>query len=117
MVKRTGPTNPLTVALINELRKQKKAIWKDVADRLEKPTRQRVEVNLSAIQRNTQEGETALVPGKVLAEGKLKKSVDVAALNFSMGAVQKITAAKGRCLSIKELLEENSEGKNVRLVT
>lgn len=116
MVKRTGPTNPLVIGLVKELRKQKKGLWKDIADRLEKPSRQAVEVNLSSIARTVKDGEIALVPGKVLADGTLKKKVDVAAVGFSMGAVQKITAARGRCLSIKELVEENPEGKNVRIV-
>ncbi|QQG39818.1 MAG: 50S ribosomal protein L18e [Candidatus Aenigmatarchaeota archaeon] len=117
MTKRTGPTNPLVASLVKELRKQKKGIWVDVADRLEKPARQAAEVNVSAIARNAKDGEIALVPGKVLADGTLTKKIDVAALNFSMGAVMKISAAKGRCLSIKELMDENPSGKNVRIIT
>lgn|SRR3989338_2846632 len=117
MVKRTGPTNPLVIELIKELRKQKKGVWADLALRLEKPSRQAIEVNLSSISRNVKDGEVALVPGKVLGDGTLKKKIDVAALNFSMNAVQKITESKGKCLSIKELMAENPSGKNVRIIT
>ena len=59
MVKRTGPTNLQLRKLIALLRKQKKAIWKRVADDLELPTRQRRKVNLSRINRNVSENETA----------------------------------------------------------
>ncbi|MBI4017434.1 MAG: 50S ribosomal protein L18e [Candidatus Aenigmarchaeota archaeon] len=116
MVKRTGPTNPLVTALVRTLRKQKKPLWKDIAERLERPSRQTAEVNLSSISRNIKDGEIALVPGKVLGDGMLRARVDVAALTFSMGAVQKISAAGGRPLSIKELVDENPEGKNVRII-
>jgi len=40
----------------------------------------------------------------------------VAALLFSAEAKKKIEAAKGKVLSISELLQQNPEGKNVRIL-
>ena len=57
-----------------------------------------------------------IVPGKVLSVGELTKKVDVAALNFSSEARRKITQAKGKVLSISELLHKNPDGKNVRIL-
>jgi len=52
----------------------------------------------------------------VLSVGTLNKKVDVAAMNFSDEARNKIISAQGKVLSIKELLTQNPEGKNVRIL-
>jgi len=102
--------------LLEEGARNKAAIWKDVAERLAKPRRLYAEVNLSKIQRYAREGETILVPGKVLGSGELDKKVAVAALSFSEKAKSKIEASGGRCLTILELLRENPKGSNVRII-
>jgi len=102
--------------LISSLRKMKKGVWKRVASDLERPRRIRRLVNLSRINRYTQEGETALVPGKVLGDGALEKKVNVAAFHFSNSAKEKIKAAGGSAWSIQELAEKNPEAKGVRLI-
>ena len=77
MGKRTGPTNPYLRQLIENLKKKslelKAPIWKDIAEKLSRSTRQRVEVNLSDIERNVSDGETIIVPGVVLSTGNLTK--------------------------------------------
>ncbi|MEK6939045.1 MAG: 50S ribosomal protein L18e [Nanoarchaeota archaeon] len=118
MVKRTGPTNYQLKLLVTELQPHtiKSRFWKRVLEEVNKPSRQRREVNLYKIEQFAQEGETVLVPGKVLSVGELKKKVDVAAMNFSAEAKQKITEAKGKVYSISELLHKNPEGKKVRIL-
>lgn len=116
-MKRTGPTNPIMQKTIAELHKQKSAkLWKLVARELEKPTRKRREVNLSRIQRFAKANETVLVPGKVLAAGELHKKVNVAAWNFSAGAIAKIKAAGGKTITILELVKTNPKGTGVKLL-
>ena len=83
---------------------------------LQKSTRQRRIVNLYKINQYAREGETIIVPGKVLSVGELNKKVDVAALTFSEGAKRKILEAKGKVFTIKELLQNNPEGKKVRIL-
>jgi len=113
-------TNEHHKQLIQELRKeasnQKAAIWKRVAEDLEKPARIRRIVNISRINRTTKNNETIIVPGKVLGSGEIKHSVIVAALAFSEGAKQTITNAKGQCLEIKDLLKQNPKGKDIRII-
>ena len=113
-------SNPNLSALIDTLLEEgarnKAAIWKDVAERLAKPRRLYAEVNLSKIQKYAREGETILVPGKVLGSGQINKKVAVAALSFSEKAKSKIEASGGRCLTILELLRENPKGSNVRII-
>lgn len=120
MGKPTGSTNPLLKSLIRDLRRLAKErrvrVWDDVANRLEVPRRMRPEVNLSQINRCADGGETVVVPGKVLAAGRLTKSVTVAAFKFSKSAIKKIVEAGGRAITIRQLMEENPDGRRVRLM-
>ena len=120
MPKPTGPTNPLLRKLVRELRRkgreQGASIWLDLAERLAQPRRQRPEVNLSRLNRYASEGGIVVVPGKVLAAGKLERPLSVAAFKFSGAARRKITSAGGRALSIEKLLEENPKGSGVVLM-
>jgi len=117
MVKRTGPTNLQLKNLISELSKKRDSkIWKRVANDLKKPTRQRRIVNLYKINKFARDGETIIVPGKVLSIGELDKKVEVAAYQFSDSAKEKIEKKQGTVLSISELLEKNPNGKKVRIL-
>lgn len=120
MVKRTGPTNPYLRSLAEELKTKSRElqapVWKAVAEKLSKPTRQRVEVNIADIERNASAGETVLVPGVVLSNGVLTKRVNVAAWKFSPNAAQKIKQVSGEILTIEELLKKNPKGTNVRIM-
>ena len=120
MSKKLRKTNPLTIELIKKLKKKyyenNAAIWKDIAERLEKPSRRWAEVNLYKIDKYVKENETALVPGKVLSTGQLTKKISIAACSFSEKAKEKIKKAGGKCLTIEELMEINPTGKNVRIM-
>ncbi|WP_297523544.1 50S ribosomal protein L18e [Thermococcus sp.] len=117
MVKRTGPTDINLRRLIRYLRKKSNEegvkIWRDIAWRLERPRRQRAEVNLSRINRHTKEGDTVIVPGSVLGAGKLEHKVTVAAWKFSETAKRKIVEAGGEALTIEEFIERNPRGSGV----
>ena len=108
--------NPNMQLLIAELkalyRKEKVPLWHRIAEELSRSTRQRREVNLSTIEETCKPGEIALIPGKVLGIGDLKKKVKVAAYNFSESARSKIKES----MSITELMKSNPKGKNVRIL-
>ncbi len=116
----TKTTNPQLIDLIGLLRKQSKEkqapIWLDVADHLAKARSQRVVVNLSSINRNTQKSDVVVVPGKILASGALDHAVTVAAFEASKQAIAKIEAAKAKYLTINELLEKNPTGSKVKII-
>jgi large subunit ribosomal protein L18e len=121
MVKRTGPTNPYLRKLIEDLKSKSielnAPIWRTVAEKLEKPRRQRVAVNLSRIDRYTEKNEVVIVPGVVLGSGRISKPVSIAAWRFSKQAEEKIEKAKGECLSIQQLARKNPKGSGVKIVT
>ena len=113
-------THPNLVKLIELLFKasaeNKAKIWKDIAERLARPKRLYAEVNVSKIERYAKEGETILVPGKVLGGGRITKAVTVAALSFSDSARRKIESVGGKCLTISQLIEMNPRGSGVRIM-
>ena len=116
MAKRTGTTNLHMQKLIGELKKSKSPAWKKVAERLSAARRQKAEVNVSEINLHAKDGESVVVPGIVLANGKLEKSVTVAAWRFSDSAVEKIRKAKGEAMPIEELLKKNPKGSKIKIM-
>ncbi|MBS7646842.1 MAG: 50S ribosomal protein L18e [Candidatus Bathyarchaeia archaeon] len=119
-MKEVKATNPELVELIRFLkrqsREQKAAIWKTIAEKLAAARRRRIAVNISRINRYTDKNETVVVPGKVLGAGELNHPVTVAAFAFSEKAKHKIENAKGKCLTIHELVKKNPKGSNVKII-
>ena len=119
-MKKVKATNPELIKLIQDLKKKsrenKTELWRNIAERLSASNRSRIAVNLSRLNRYTKEGETVAVPGKILGAGKITHSMTVAAFAFSDQAKSKILKAKGNCLSIRDLMEKNPTGKNVKLM-
>ncbi|MDI6819345.1 MAG: 50S ribosomal protein L18e [Candidatus Hodarchaeaceae archaeon] len=120
MPKPTGPTNPALRRLVRQLRSKgkelKASLWQDLAGRLARSRRSRAEVNLGHLNRYAREGSIVVVPGKVLAAGRLDHPISVAAFKFSRAARCKIVEAKGRALTIQQLLEQNPDGRDVILM-
>lgn len=116
MAKRTGPTNEnlrgLIISLNQVSRKLKIPLWKRIAEELSRPTRSRRSVNIQKIEKHSKDGETVIVPGKVLGTGDLTKKVKVAAFRFSDSAKLKIKSP----MTIEQLLKENPKGKGVRII-
>ncbi len=112
--------NPLLKELIENLLKKSlelnAPIWKAVAKGLNRPRRKCYEVNLYKIQKYAKEKETIVVPGVVLGDGEINKPVTVAAWRFSGKAREKIEKAKGKCLTIQELIEKNPKGSGVKIM-
>ncbi|MDP7002103.1 MAG: 50S ribosomal protein L18e [Candidatus Thalassarchaeaceae archaeon] len=120
MGKASMKTNSALVSLIDDLKEQSRstgsALWRDIAGRLESSSKNWAEPNLSHISRHSSDKETVLVPGKVLGSGQIDGSQTIAAYSFSQGARDKIEASGGRSLSIRELMDENPNGKGVRVL-
>ena len=117
---RTGPVNEELNSLLVELKgkghKDNSPLLLRLGNDLRKPTRQRRVVNLSKINRYTRDGETVVVPGKVLASGELDHTVTIAAWKFSQQALDKIRKSKSKAVRISELISEDMKGKRVRIL-
>lgn len=115
MVQR-GPTNPRLADLIAKMSKEEKGIWKQTAELLNRPRRNRPWINLSKIDRYSKDNETILVPGKVLASGSLTKPVTIAAWRISESAKTKVEKSKGKVITIEKLMKDNPKGSGVRVM-
>jgi len=119
-VKKVRTTNPELIKLVRLLRKKSREseveIWYYIADRLSRSRRSHIAVNVSRLNRYTKEGETMVVPGKVLGAGKIDHPINVAAFAFSDQARSKILRAKGKCLSILDLISKNPKGTDVKVI-
>jgi len=120
MARKIKKSNPILVNLIQDVKKKayenNAPIWKDIAERLERPLKNWAEVNVGKLEKCVRDGEIALVPGKVLSGGNLNKGLTVAAWKFSRKARDKIERVGGKCISIEELVRINPKGSGVRIV-
>jgi large subunit ribosomal protein L18e len=111
----TGPSNYYTRKLIRDLWKTKRRIWKQISKKLSGARSGRIEANLYRINKKTKENDVIVIPGKVLANGDLDHKITIACLEFSKSAQQKIEDSGSKVISIDELLQQNPEGKNIKI--
>jgi large subunit ribosomal protein L18e len=95
---------------------KKKPKWVNVAASLSTPSRNRISVNLSDIDKQSKEGEGVVVPGKVLSQGDLTKKIKIVALNFSEKAKEKIKKAGCEGVSILEEIKSNPDFKDIKII-
>ena len=119
-MKKRKPSNPFLADLIEELSnkgyKDKNKFLLALAKKLKKPANIRAEVNLSRINRHTKDGDTIVVPGKVLSSGILEKKLTIACFKSSEKAQKKIKDSGSSIPTIKELIEKNPKGSNVKFI-
>lgn len=119
-MKQLKAVNPELTGLIRSLRKKAKEneakIWHDVAEDLSHSRKKRITVNISKLNMFTQKDENVVVPGKVLGSGKIDHTISITAFEFSKQARKKILDAKGKCMSIPDLIEKNPKGSKVKVI-
>jgi large subunit ribosomal protein L18e len=114
----------ITRSLSNEtvwvLRKAFKAgkapIWKRLENELASPRSNKSEINISKLARVTKEGETIVVPGKVIGSGRIDHKLTICAFSMSQKAARKLTDSGGKIVTMVDLTESYPEGKGVRLI-
>lgn len=106
----------LAVSLEKEWKKSKQNIWKDVSKGILSSRKNRASVNVGEISRNSIDGSSVIVPGKVLGAGRMEHKVIVAALSFSKSAKSKITESGGKCLNITEFVKSVPRTQEVRIL-
>ena len=107
-------TNPELAQSIIEARKNDK--WFPIAAIISGPRSRRATVNLDRIEKNSKEGDTIVVPGKVLGVGNITKKLRVAALDFSSDAREKLKEKKCEVISILEEIKINPKANGVKLI-
>lgn len=113
-------SNSELVKTVTELKKASREndapLWKSVALRLERPSRNWPSVNISKLEFNLNKNSKAVVPGKLLGAGNITKKITVSAYSFSQSAKNKVEAAGGKCLSYDEFIKSNPKGTDVVVI-
>lgn len=111
-IRNSKTTNKVLFDTIRDLKKAStktgSAVFRAVAEKLSVPASQRPQVNISKIDKNAAEGETIIVPGKILGDGTISKKVTVIGFKASEGAIEKIEKAGGKFVEIREFLKKPS---------
>ncbi len=104
-------------SLIRTLEKEK-GIWKDLGKELGKPNRKRAEVNLRKIDKEAEDGEIILIPGKVLGYGEINKDkkIEIAALTYSNKANEKINKTKSKAFTIEEMKDKKPSKEKMKII-
>ncbi len=95
---------------------KKNETWLGVASALSGPRRNRININLEEIDKRAEDGETIVVPGKVLSLGDVSKKLKVVALGFSDKAKEKLLKAKCEVSNILEEIKSNPQAKNIKVL-
>lgn len=115
MVKK-GIENIVKLRLANQLRKAKRPVWTRVRELLLQPKRREVEVNLRKLDQVTAANDVVVVPGKVLALGKLTHPLTLAYVDASKPALEGLKESKSTAVPLSEFLEKNAGAKNIKIV-
>jgi len=120
MLRSIRKENPELVHALLELRRAAKhhdaPIWGTVASKLARPRHAVDPVNVGHLDRLSGPHDTVVVPGKLLADGRITKPLTVAAFHYSKGAREKIQRAGGTALALHELLKAKPTGTGVHIV-
>ncbi|MBU1252121.1 MAG: 50S ribosomal protein L18e [Nanoarchaeota archaeon] len=90
--------------------------WMEVASILSGSRKNSSNLNLSEIDDKVKDGESIVIPGKVLSGGELNKKVKVVAFGFSEKAKEKLLKSKIQTSSIIEEIKKNPEAKGIRIL-
>ena|SRR3989344_7834592 len=119
---KTGPSNKATRELIVDLDKQGKksgkAVWKVLSAKLAASSRRRIAVNIYTLRKaaKANKDKVLVVPGKVLSKGELQEKIEVACFACSGKAKKKIEGAKGKVITLKDLMKSNMDASKMVIV-
>lgn len=113
-------TDPVLMGLVGRLkdagRENEAPIWRDIASRMEKPSRSWAQVNISKLEAHVREGEAAVIPGKLLGAGEPSRAYTVIAFKVSAAAKDKIQKAGGKVLTLEEGFNAFPKGEMCRIL-
>ena len=107
-------SNPSLVETITEAKKHD--AWNKIAENLAKSRRKKISKNLFEIDKATKEGDTIVIPGKVLSVGFLNKKIRICALNYSSSAMKKIKENKSEVISILNEIKKNPKAEGIKVL-
>ena len=109
--------NPILVETLRAAKKTGNEFWMKAAGVLSGPRRNKVAVNLDEIEAATSEGDSIVIPGKILSQGEISKKIAIVAYAFSEKAREKLLKTKSHAVSILEEIKKNPEAKGLGFLT
>jgi large subunit ribosomal protein L18e len=92
--------------------KKNAKLWRDAYSFASRPRRKMITVNLARLSKIANPGESIVVPGKVLGSGRVSLKFNIAAIEYSLSALEKLRSSGCTIESISQAIEK----ENVRLV-
>ena len=90
--------------------------WNKVAQIVSGSRRKYSNVNIGRIEKESNEGEVIIIPGKVLGNGNLTKRIKICALYFSTSAIKKIKSGKGEAIKLLEEIKLNPDAEGIKIL-
>ncbi len=109
--RKTDPVIEETIILA-----KKNKCWMKIAQIISGSKRGYAAVNLKEIDENSSEGDTLVIPGKVLGLGEVTKRVRVCALEFSESAKDKLVKTKSEIVYLLEEIKKNPKAEGVKIL-
>jgi large subunit ribosomal protein L18e len=101
-------------SLVETIKLAKKNNQLELAKQLSRPTRLQSKINLDEL--NELKESKILVVGKVLGQGEIGKKLEIAALNFSESAKEKLEKNGSKIMTIKKYLESSKNIDGVKIL-
>ena len=109
--------NQVVLHMIKDLKQDSKKneapIWSRLADLAVKPSASRRVVNLTRINKTTNENNILFVPGKVLGTGSMSHKITLCSFSMSATAAKKIVQTGGKIMTYSEMIKKYPTGKGV----
>ena len=102
------------VETVNAAKKNKE--WNKLAQIISSSRKKYSSVNLKEIEKETKEGDTVIIMGKVLGLGDVTKKIRICALNFSESAREKLKENKSEVVTILEEINKNPKAQGVKIL-
>ena len=90
--------------------------WRLIAQKISGARRTYASVNLEFIENHSKEGDTIVVPGKVLGSGSLHKKIRICAMSFSESALIKLKNAKAEIFQISDEIKKNPKAEGIKIL-
>ena len=90
--------------------------WLPIARIVSGPTRDYSDINLKEIELKADEGDTIIVPGKILGTGDISKKIRICALYFSENAREKLKKNKSEIATIIDEIKKNPKAEGVKIL-
>lgn len=106
-----------TIWMLRKAFKNNKAkIWKALEKEFQKSRSNRRLVNIQKLNKVTNNGDTIIIPGKVLGNGTLEHKLTICAHSFSESALNKLNASGTEVISLRSLINRHPDGKGVKII-